>query len=124
MTDIQLYADLLKRMAPKLRTILRSSGPYSDCPFCLGSLNEGDRFPYHAESCILRDVEAMFSCLACKEELDCDHLDEHMGFCCDCFDISFGMPVERINEERAGKDKPPFPSDHGEAVVRAWSRRR
>lgn len=54
---------------------------------------------------------------ACRHcaSTDLQHQEEHDGFCCDCFDLSFGMPIERLNEERAAKGLPPLaPFEQGE----------
>jgi hypothetical protein len=37
------------------------------------------------------------------------HQEEHPGLCCDCEDLSLGMPLSAINAERAAKGKPPAP---------------
>lgn len=37
-----------------------------------------------------------------------DTLYGHAGLCCDCFDLSWGMPLEQINEERAEQGLPPL----------------
>jgi hypothetical protein len=42
-------------------------------------------------------------------EADVRHPDDHPGLCCDCFDLSCGMPVAALNAERAAKGKPPLP---------------
>lgn len=64
--------------------------------------------------------------MAWSEALTCDHcciaIDEgtfshwfdgpnangygHRGLCCDCMDLSCGMPLEQLNEERAAKGRP------------------
>jgi len=36
------------------------------------------------------------------------HPDDHPGLCCDCFDLSWGMPLEQLNKEREGKGLPPI----------------
>jgi hypothetical protein len=38
-----------------------------------------------------------------------EHPDEHPNLCCDCFDLSHGMPVAAVNAGRAAKGKPPVP---------------
>ena len=37
------------------------------------------------------------------------HQDEHPRLCCDCFDLSLGMPVDALNRERATRGDPPLP---------------
>lgn len=32
----------------------------------------------------------------------------HNGLCCDCMDLSCGMPLDMLNKERAGKGKAPI----------------
>lgn len=46
------------------------------------------------------------SCRHCGER-PIQHPDEHPNLCCDCFDLSLGMPVTAVNAERAAKGKPP-----------------
>ncbi len=51
------------------------------------------------------------TCHHCKDRLTAEevaHNCEHSGLCCDCFDLSFGMPLEEINEERAKVGRPPI----------------
>lgn len=42
-----------------------------------------------------------------------EHQDEHEGLCCDCYDMSWGMPLSSVNEERRRDGKPeitkPYP---------------
>lgn len=48
-------------------------------------------------------------CWHCTIEIsgpDADHRDEHPGLCCDCFDLSWGMPLSKLNEERRAKGRP------------------
>lgn len=42
------------------------------------------------------------------------HPEDHPNLCCDCFDLSCGMPLEDINQERAGKGQAP--------ITKAWIR--
>lgn len=35
-----------------------------------------------------------------------EHQDEHSGLCCDCFDLSFGQPLDSNNEDRIREGKP------------------
>ena len=46
-------------------------------------------------------------CKHCSEERQDSHPNEHFGLCCDCYDLSLGMPLERLNAERAAKGKEP-----------------
>lgn len=32
----------------------------------------------------------------------------HLGLCCDCFDLSCGMPLDLLNKERAARDLRPL----------------
>jgi hypothetical protein len=50
----------------------------------------------------------MKTCGHCTFEFTCEHGGEHRGICCDCYDLSWGMPLKRINQERAAKGKPPI----------------
>lgn len=50
----------------------------------------------------------MKECKHCGENLDSAHQEDHPGICCDCFDMSFGMPLAEINKGRAVKGKPPL----------------
>lgn len=36
-----------------------------------------------------------------------DNTFDHIGYCCGCYDLSFGMPLETLNVERAEKGKAP-----------------
>jgi hypothetical protein len=47
---------------------------------------------------------------------ECNHIEEHVGLCCDCFDLSHGMPLEALNARRAEKGRPP--------ITRPWPWRR
>lgn len=47
-------------------------------------------------------------CRHCGEG-DLRHQDEHPGLCCDCEDLSLGMPVEALDAERAKRNLPPLP---------------
>jgi hypothetical protein len=47
-------------------------------------------------------------CKHCQEEIETDHKDNHPGLCCDCFDLSLGMPLALLNRERKGKGLPPL----------------
>ena len=33
---------------------------------------------------------------------------DHVGLCCDCFDLKMGMPIEILNRERATRGLPPL----------------
>jgi hypothetical protein len=48
--------------------------------------------------------------VTCRHCGDREHLhqDDHEGLCCDCFDLSWGMPLKQLNEERADRGKPPL----------------
>lgn len=50
----------------------------------------------------------MKSCGHCGFDFSCTHNSEHSGVCCDCYDLSWGMPLNKINKERAAKGKPPI----------------
>lgn len=53
-------------------------------------------------------------CKHCEEMIsphDLAHVKElsaHDGLCCDCFDLSWGMPLDKLNSERARKGKGPI----------------
>lgn len=53
-------------------------------------------------------------CKHCLFTVALKHQDEHAGLCCDCLDLSCGMPLEDINAERADKGQPP--------ITRHWER--
>lgn len=46
------------------------------------------------------------NCTHCREPITCGHIDEHPGLCCDCFDLSVGMPLAALNRERAQRGAP------------------
>lgn len=49
------------------------------------------------------------TCEHCGETIHAEHAaDEHPGRCCDCFDLSLGMPLEQLNAERALRGKAPL----------------
>jgi hypothetical protein len=48
-------------------------------------------------------------CSAVLYDTELAHEDEHPGLCCDCYDLSFGMPLEAINAERAERMRAPAP---------------
>ena len=54
----------------------------------------------------------MAACRHCQET-PIEHQDEHEGLCCDCYDLSWGMPLAQLNEERKKAGKPaidrPYP---------------
>lgn len=50
-------------------------------------------------------MDAMI-CRVCRDEVE--HPDEHRDLCCDCFDVSCGMPLDSINEERAARGATPL----------------
>lgn len=55
----------------------------------------------------------MNTCTHCSLELsEIAHPNEHPEQCCDCFDLSFGMSLSAINEERAAKGRPPIASPY------------
>lgn len=37
-----------------------------------------------------------------------EHQNEHANLCCECFDLSCGMPLDQLNEERKRDGKPPI----------------
>lgn len=37
----------------------------------------------------------------------------HTTLCCDCFDLSCGMPLEKLNEERKAKGLKPIEREWG-----------
>ena len=58
-------------------------------------------------------------CKNCNEEVDDKTLTHwydgpkkngygHIDLCCDCFDVSVGVPIKIINAERAKKGMPPI----------------
>jgi hypothetical protein len=59
------------------------------------------------------------SCAHCSDAIDAktaSHWSEgdgtgygHHGLCCDCMDLSCGMPLDALSAERAGKGEPPIP---------------
>lgn len=58
----------------------------------------------------------MERCKHCEEPLECEHGEEHPQYCCDCFDLSCGMPLDLLNRERAAKGKDPLkPLKRGDA---------
>jgi hypothetical protein len=54
------------------------------------------------------------NCIHCQDPINIDHNDNHPGLCCDCFDLSCGMPLQQLNKERAASGKEP---------VAAWTGR-
>ncbi len=48
------------------------------------------------------------TCRHCGIAIWCDHEAEHPRLCCDCFDLSHGMPIEALNAERARVGRPPI----------------
>jgi hypothetical protein len=52
-------------------------------------------------------------CAHCGSRNSLRHQDEHPGLCCDCFDLSWGMPLAQINAERAARDRPPITREWG-----------
>ncbi len=48
------------------------------------------------------------NCVRCNDKLDCLHQAEHPTLCCDCYDLSWGVPLETINDERRQKGKQPI----------------
>lgn len=70
-----------------------------------------------------RKPMSLTACKSCGEEV-IDHVRllhwtdgangdgyGHDGLCCDCFDLSMGMPLDQLNVERAAKGKLPLPVD-------------
>jgi hypothetical protein len=55
---------------------------------------------------------SVLRCSHCRLDLtgtpDEEHNDEHPGLCCECLDLSCGMPLEDINEERFLQGRPPI----------------
>lgn len=47
-------------------------------------------------------------CTHCEEWYALEHHGEHPGLCCDCFDLSCGMPLEQLNKERKAKGLKPI----------------
>lgn len=50
-------------------------------------------------------------CESCQEyltETEAAHVEEHPDLCCDCFDLSLGMPLKTLNAERATKGRNPL----------------
>ena len=53
-------------------------------------------------------------CLSCEEPLtptEQQHSEEdygHQGFCCECYDLSLGVPAEKLNKARARKGRAPY----------------
>lgn len=47
----------------------------------------------------------------------------HEGLCCDCMDLSCGMPIGQLNKERAAKGRPPLTKlwpgydEHGNSII-------
>lgn len=61
-------------------------------------------------------IKERHGCTHCGDLLDGDHQHEHAGLCCDCFDLSwFPESLDKLNQERAAKGRPPMP---------AWSEKR
>ena len=48
------------------------------------------------------------TCSHCGLERWDAHHDEHVDVCCDCYDLSWGMPLEQLNEERRKAGRPPI----------------
>lgn len=48
------------------------------------------------------------NCKHCGGLREDTHQEEHVELCCDCFDLSFGMPLEQINDERKLRGEPPI----------------
>ena len=46
-------------------------------------------------------------CKNCGED-PIEHQEEHPELCCDCYDLQFGMSLDRLNVERKMKGKPPL----------------
>ncbi len=58
----------------------------------------------------------MILCTHCNEPLsngEISHGHEHPGLCCNCFDLSCGMPIELLNKERAATGRPPIAKPWG-----------
>lgn len=49
-------------------------------------------------------------CHNCGDTMLLHQKEDHAGLCCDCFDLSCGMPLELLNEERLAKGKKPLSS--------------
>lgn len=47
------------------------------------------------------------ACTHCGGTTSETHDEDHPGLCCDCFDLSLGMPMDQLNAERAEKGRPP-----------------
>lgn len=54
----------------------------------------------------------MAKCKRCGDPVT--HPEDHPKLCCDCYDAWLGMPLEKINAERAAKGKVPLTSDEKE----------
>ena len=50
----------------------------------------------------------MTICKHCGEERTHFCRWEHPRLCCDCYDLSWGMQVTKLNAERAARGKPPL----------------
>ena len=50
------------------------------------------------------------SCKNCNDPItQCDHAKYGTaGYCCDCADLLYGMPLEKLNLERVAKGKEPI----------------
>jgi len=69
---------------------------------------------YECNDCGLPPEHAIHAILCghCRDRIDSDHSAEHRGLCCDCYDLSWGMPLDKINKERKAKGKP--------AILKPW----
>lgn len=46
--------------------------------------------------------------------------EEHPGLCCDCFDLSWGMPLADVNAERVKTGRPPIEKPHPRYPTGGW----
>lgn len=42
------------------------------------------------------------------------HPETHPGLCCDCFDLSWGVSLAKLNAERVQRGAPPLPWREGD----------
>jgi hypothetical protein len=56
-------------------------------------------------------IKDRHTCTHCNEQRDENLHGGHGGLCCDCFDLSwFPESLDKLNQERAARGKPPMPA--------------
>ncbi len=46
------------------------------------------------------------TCQRCTDPVE--HPETHPNWCCDCFDLTWGMSLGKLNAERAARGAPPL----------------